>query len=117
MEVYFANNSYKVVRASFWRKLQCVHAPSKSRIFAWIQKFTEYGTVQNFTLKDLRDTYPGRTVSARTQRNIDAVRDSVGRRPKKLLRRRSKLLGISRESMRHVLKENLHLYSYQIQIK
>ena len=59
MEAYFPNNSYKVVQISFWRKFKCCHAPSKSRIFDWIQKFREYGTVQNFNSKRLRDTYSG----------------------------------------------------------
>jgi len=73
--------------------------------------------VQNLDAKGLRDSYSGRTVSARTQRSIDAVRDSVGLSPKTSLRRRRRLLGISRESLRRVLKEDLHLYPYQIQIK
>ena len=78
VEAYFANNSYKVEQASFPRKCQCRHAPSKSRIFDWIQKFREYGTVQNLISNGLtRDTYSGRTVSARAQRNINAVQDSV----------------------------------------
>ena len=47
MEAYFVNNSCKVIQASFRRKLQCRHAPSKSRIFDHIQKFREYGTVKN----------------------------------------------------------------------
>ena len=79
VEAYFANNSYKVVQESFRRKFQCRHAPSKSRIFDWIQKFRECGTVENLNSKCLRDTYSGRTVSARTQRNIDAIPDSVGK--------------------------------------
>ena len=41
VEAFFIINSYKV-QASFWRKFQCHHAPSKSRKFDWIQKFTEY---------------------------------------------------------------------------
>jgi len=76
------------MQARFRRKFQCRHAPSKSRIFDWMQKFREYGTVQNLNSKDLRDTYSGRTVSARTQRNIVAIRDSVGRSSRKSLRRR-----------------------------
>ena len=116
VEAYFACNSYKVVQQSFQRKFQCRHAPSKSRIFGWMQKFREYETVQNLNSKSVRDTYSGRPASARTQRNIDAVQDSVDRSPKKSLRRRSQLLGISRESLRRVLKENLHLYPYKIQI-
>ena len=41
--------------------------------------FREYGTVQNFGSKDLRYTYSGRTVNARTQRNIDSIRDRSAR--------------------------------------
>ena len=69
------------------------------------------------TSKGITDTYSGRKVSARTERNIDAVRNSVGHSPKKSLRRRSRELGISRESLRRVLKAGVHLYPYQIQIK
>ena len=78
VEAYFANKSYTVVKANFRRKFQCRHASPKSRIFDWVQKFREYGTVQNLNSKGLRDIYSGRRVSARTERNIDAVRDSVG---------------------------------------
>ena len=109
MEAYFANNSCKVVQASFLRKFQC-HAPPKSRIFDWIQKFEEYGAEQNLNSKDLRDTYSSQTVIAWKQRNIDAVRDSVGQILKKSLGRRSQMLRISPESLRRVLKEDLHLY-------
>ena len=73
--------------------------------------------MQNLNSKGITDTYSGRKVSARTERNIDAVRNSVGHSPKKSLRQRSQELGISRESLRCVLKADLHLYPYQIQIK
>ena len=116
LEAYFANKSYTVVQANFRRHFRCHQAPSKSSIFDWVQKFREHGTVQNLNSKGLRDTYSGRRVSARTERNIDAVQDS-GRSPKKSLRRRSQELGISRESLRRILKSDLNLYPYQIQIK
>ena len=113
LEAYFDNKSYTVVQANF----RCRQALSKSSIFDWVQKFREHGTVQNLNSKGLRDTYSGRSASARTERNIDAVQDSVGRSPKKSLRRRSQELGISRESLRRILKSDLNLYPYQIQIK
>ena len=105
------------VHANFPRHFRCHQVPSKSRIFDWTQKFREHGTVQNYNSKGLGDTYSGRRVSARTERNIDVVRDSVGRSPKKSIRRRSQELGIPRESVRHVLKFDLNLYPYKIQIK
>jgi len=77
LEAYFANSSYKVGQAKFRRKFQCRYAPSNSRIFDWIHRFREYGTVENLNSKSLRDIYSSRTLSARTQRNISAARDSV----------------------------------------
>jgi len=51
LEAYFANNSYKVMQASFRRKFQGPHAPSKRKIFYCIQKFRECGTEQNLNKK------------------------------------------------------------------
>ena len=117
VEAYFANKSYTVVQANFRREFRCQNSPSKSRIFNWDMKFREHGTVQNFNSKGIMDTHSSRRVSTRTERNINVVRKSVGWSPKKLLQRRSQELGISREFLRRVLKSDLHLYPYQIQIK
>ena len=117
VEAYFANKSYTVVKANFRRELRCRNALSKSRIFDWVKKFREHGTVQNFNSKGITDTHSVWRVSAGTERNTKGVRKSVGQSPKKSLRRHSQELGISRESLRRVLKSDLHLYPYQIQIK
>ena len=61
------------MEATFQKKFQCCHAPSKSRFFDWIQKFSEYGTARNLNSKGLRNTYFGRMVSARTQRNMQTL--------------------------------------------
>ena len=60
-----------------------------------IKTFREFGTCQNLNSKGPRGINSGQRVSARTERNIDDVRDSVARSPKKSLRRRSQELGIS----------------------
>ena len=86
------------------------HTRSSKQILE--ESFGEHGTVQNFNSKGITDTHSGRRVSARTERNINEVRKSVGRSPKKSLRRRSQELGISRESLRRVLKSDLHVYPY-----
>ena len=86
------------------REFRCRNAPSKSRIFDWVKKFREHVTVQNFNSKGITDVHTSRRVSVRTERNINEVRKSVGRSPKKSVRRRSQELGISRESLRRVLK-------------
>jgi len=73
VEACFAKSSYKAVQASFWRKFHCHHAPSKSKFFDGIQKFREYGIVQNLNSKGLRNIYSVRAVSARTQRNTQTL--------------------------------------------
>ena len=59
----------------------------------------------------------GRKLTARFPENVDAVRDSVGRSPKKSLRRCSQELGLSCSSVHRILKNDLQLYPYRIQIK
>ena len=117
VEAYFANKSYTVMQANFWREFRCRNAPSKIKIFDWVKKFREHGTVQNSNSKGITDAHSGRRVCARIERNINEVQKSVIRSPKKSLRQRSQELGISWESLRRVLKSDLHLYPYQIQIK
>ena len=80
-------------------------------------KFREHGTVVDLCSKATGGTYSGRKKSARTEENIAAVRNSVGRSPKKSMRRRSQELGMARELLRRVLTSDLHLYPYKIQIK
>ena len=55
------------IHTSSASKFQRRDAPSKSRTFNWIRKFSEYGTMQNLNSKGLMDTYSGRTESAKTQ--------------------------------------------------
>ena len=62
-------------------------------------------------------TYSGRKKSARTEENIAAVRNSVGRSSKKSVLRCSQELEMTRESLWRVLTSDLHLYAYKIQIK
>ena len=71
----------------------------------------------NPNAKGKRDTYSGRPKSASSQENINPIRDSIGRSPRKSLRRSSQELGISRESIRRILVKNLQLYPYRIQTK
>ena len=117
VEAYFANKSYMVVQANFRSEFRRRNAPSKSRIFDWVKKFREHGTVQNFNSKGITDTHSGWRVSARREKNINEVGKSVGWSPKKSLWRCSQELGISREPLRRVLKSDLYLYPNQIQIK
>ena len=117
LETYFATKSYQSVQIQFRKRFHCRNFPSKSTIVSWVKKFREHGTVVDLCSKATGGTYSGRKKSARTEENIAAVRDSVGRSPRKSVRRRSQELGMTRESLRRVLTSDLHLYPYKIQIK
>ena len=56
-------------------------------------------------------------MTARSPQNVDAVIDSVGQSPKKSFWRCSQKLGLSRSSIHRILKNDLQLYPYKIQIK
>ena len=117
VEQYFATKSYQSVQIQFRKRFHCRNFPSKSTIVRWVTKFREHGTVVDLSFKVTGGTYSGRKKSARTEENIAAVRNSVGRSPKKSVRRRSQELRMTRESLRRVLTSDLHLYAYKIQIK
>ena len=101
---------FKVQNPSDWIKM------SKC-IYGWIKKYRTHGTMLNLNAKGNRETHSGRPKTSRTPENIAAAIDSVVRSPSKSLRRRSRELGIDRESVRRILITDLHLYPYQIQIK
>ena len=117
VEQYFATKSYQSVQIQFRKRFHCRNFPLKSTIVRWVTKFREHGTVVDLCSKATRGTYSGRKKCARTEENMAAVRNSVGRSPKKSVRRRSQKLGMTRESLRRVLTSDLHLYAYKIQIK
>ena len=116
-ETYFEIKSLCAVQRCFRRKFQCRHYPDKRLIHWWAQKFREHGTVLDLNAKDKRDIYSGRPKSARSQENIDAIRDSIGQSPRKSLQRGSQAIGINREFKRRTLVKDLQLYPYRIQIK
>ena len=116
-EQYFATKSYQSVQIQFRKRFRCRNFASKSTIVRWVTKLREHGTVVDLCSKATGRIYSGRKKSARTEENIAAVRNSVGRSPKKSVRRRSQELGMTRESLRRVLTSDLHLYAYKVQIK
>ena len=66
--------------------------PHKFQITRWAKMFKDTGTMIKSTKKGQFST-SGRKLTARSSENVDAVRDSVARIPKKSLRRRSLVLG------------------------
>ena len=113
---YIETKSYKVVQTRFCRKFNFNTFLEKSQIFLWYHNFQTYGTVDKRS-KKTENPSSVRKLSARSADNVQASRVSVGRSPKKSIRRRSSELGISRSSLHRILTQDLHLYPYRIQIK
>ena len=109
--LYLESKSYKTVLAKFRRKFSFNTFTTTSVIHQWISKFKATATVLSINKKAAAPT-SGRKMTARTPGNIEAARTSVGRSPKKSIRRRSQDLGISRATLQKILNVDLHLYPY-----
>ena len=72
VRLYFSSNSYKFISNAFKNEFSTKNSPSKSRIHGWVNKFREYGSVENLNRKAENRTHSGRPASARTAQNIDA---------------------------------------------
>lgn len=83
--------------------------PSRLTITRLVNKFEQYGIVTDKAV-------PHRVRRARTEQNIQIVRQSVAEEPTLSTRRRSQQLGIKRTSLQTILKKDLCLFPYKVQI-
>ena len=91
--------------------------PSKKAIYNWTKDFKKFGTVENKNSKSkYRESNSGRKLSKRTEDNIGIVHDSVEANHKMSIRRRSAMLNIPRESLRLIMKKDLKIKPYIIQV-
>lgn len=99
-------NSVTTVQRNFRREYGG-NVPDPKSIRKWLQQFKETGSV-------LKGKSPGRpTVSAE---NVERIRASCSRSPKKSLVRRSLQLGIPRSTVYDVVRKRLKLHAYKIQL-
>jgi len=75
----------------------------------WIKNFEETGS-------DLKKKPIGRPRSARTPQNIEAVRVSVLRSPRRSVRKIAAAVRLSRECVRRILYVDLKFHPYKLQI-
>ena len=77
--------------------------------------FEKYGTVEN--LNAASENLPSHTgrPKKRTTELIESVRESLQQSPKCSVRKRSQSLGMSRETCRRVLVNDIRAYPYRIQ--
>lgn len=109
---YENNHSYVIVRRMFrveynLRSIQ--QCPSPQLLRQWVKRFQETGS----TLPIKRQ---GRPRTSRTEEAIQEVNRSVEENAELSTRRRSATLGISRSSLRRILKLDLKLHPYKIQL-
>ena len=111
VEWYIETKSYVKTQRRFAAHFETRAKPSRRMIQYQVEKFREHGTVQN-----LNKTRSGRQRTGRSASNINAVRNSVVQSPKKSIRRRSQELTVTRNSIHRILRMDLNLYPYQVQI-
>lgn len=83
--------------------------PSKSTIQRLVAKFEKAGSVNN-------QPTPARRRNARSAENIAAVRESVQENPRQSIPRRAQTLGLSQTSTWRILRRDLGLHPYKIQL-
>ena len=103
------------MQAKLWLRFNFIKFLPKSATHQWVTKFQAKGTILSFN-REAETPKSGRKIFGRISANIEAVRTSVGRSPKKSIRR-SQELGISHASLQKILNVNLRLYLYKIQVK
>ncbi len=85
---------------------------------SWVQKFREFGATENLNKKSPeKQTFSGRPITARTAGNIVRVMNSIDECHETPTRRRCLQLGLSRSTLGRILKCDLHLRPYHIQVK
>lgn len=111
-EFYRNNFSATIARRKF-REHHNLHnfhdTPTVQTINNWVAKFEETGS----TLDKKRS---GRPRTSRTEENIDIVLQSVRENPTQSTRKRSRILNVSRTSLQRILKKDLRLHPYKIQL-
>lgn len=111
-EFYYNNNSATVARRNF-REHKGLHnfddTPTLQTIKNWVVKFQETGS----TLDKPRS---GRPRTSRTEQNIDTVAESIRENPTQSTRKRSSALNVPRTSLQRILKKDLLMHPYKIQL-
>lgn len=107
----YIENSRSVVltQRAYRRKYRDQEPPSDNSIRRLVSNFVEHGTVG-----DRRHAVHQRP--RRSNELVDAVRESVAENPHVSYRHRAQHFGVSGTTMRRILKDDLHLFPYKVQL-
>ena len=113
IETYVLHKSFDITRRLYLKKFGFDHrrvdkAPRKGLILKWVNKFRG-GSLE-------RRHGSGRRRSARTEDNINKANHAVLQSPKRSVRHRSQALSLSRSSLHRILRRDLHMRAYRLQI-
>lgn len=110
IEWWHVTHSVVQIQRNYCAHFQVRNAPVRKTIVNIVQKFSNVGTV-----KDLHKGQSGRRRSSRCQENIETVRESIIRSPRKSIRRLSQETGIPKTSVNRILRSDLNAFPYKIQ--
>ena len=109
IEFYFKNDESLVrARRAYCRHFEVRSGPSESTISRLVQKFKDSGSVHDLPRSGRPKT--------RTEECIEQVRASVEEDPQTSTRRRSSQLNMAHSSLYRILRMDLNLLPYKIQV-
>ena len=115
VEAYISTKSFAHARRLLVKKLGWDHrktsrAPSNATINSWVAKFRDGRLCR-------RRPGSGRPRSLRSEAMVKKVAESVQKSPERSLRHRAQSLGLKKSSLNSILKKDLNLRPYRIQIR
>ena len=111
VEAYFATKSIVLTQRQFGRDFPGRNAPSRLTVRRLLDKFRETGSVG-----DKNKGHSGRPRSARTENNIETLRQRLAESPRKSTRRLSQEAALSRSTVIRIIHQDLHMFPYKIQV-
>ena len=110
VEIYIQQKKSIVKTQRAFKTLKNVRsAPSKNTIKRLYEKFSTGKALSN-------PKRPYKSRPRRSAENIAAVRASVERSPRTSQKRRSQQLGMARSTLQRIIRIDLHLFPYKIQL-
>jgi len=108
---FFSAKKHSIVETqrAYRSHFNTVHCPSRSAISRIIQRFRSQGSVTDLPRS-------GRPRTIQNVATIDLVKSSVAENATVSTRQRASQLGLSRTSLRRLMKDDLHLFPYKIQL-
>lgn len=111
VEIYIQNSKVLVttirkIKRKFGKKFKI----SPNTVKNIVDKFYQFGSVHDRPRS-------GRPRTARSTENIAAVSESVSETPSTSVRHRAQELGLSKSSVHRILKIDLHLHPYKVQLR